>query len=380
MACLIAIAFCSIVAPAGAQDLATLPANAWVELQYATRQPDDPEEAGQWISAGWNKIVYDPDGKRVLFYDRWHDKRHGGVTIYGNCLFAFDPATATLAPVRLDNWGKTDTATGGYRTVPLAENEAEPTPASRHVYHAFDYVPELKSAFICNGANQTVVRAGKLVGHDECDGAWRLDLGANAWTRIESPIYPPNTLDDAMAWCPDIESLVYTGAKGQLWILNVNHGRWRKAMHSPPPRTAFGRTICYDPSNKRMLLVGGGQLDAWQKGEAREFRELFAFDPVTETVEPLAEGPTAFYESQLAYDSKRGVFVTVAVFNDREQSSGMFSYDPRQNIWGQIRPVNDIPPHSSWHGWMKLCYAADYDCFIGTIREKIFAFRLDPAR
>ena len=128
-----------------------------------------------------------------------------------------------------------------------------------------------------------------------------------------------------------------------------------------------------------MLLIGGGRLDGWQKGKALEFRELYAFDPRAETVERLADGPTAFYQSQLAFDSKREVFVTVAVFNKKEQPSGMFSYDPKKNSWREIKPSNAIPPHTSWHGWMKLCYAADYQCFIGMIRDQIYAFRYAPA-
>ncbi len=375
---LLTLLLATLVATSHAQELAKLPANSWTELKYTTVQPADLSEKGQWVSAGWNKIAYDPDHKRVLFYDRWHDKKHGGTTIYGNCLFAFDPAKATLSPVKIDNWAKIDTKTGGYRTVALAENGKEPTPVSRHVYHAFDYVPELKSVFICNGANQTVMKAEKLVGHDECDNAWRLDLKTNTWAPIPSKPYPVNHLDDAMAYCPDIKSLVYSGNNGQIWILDLSKGEWRKAKQSPPQRTSFGRTICYDPSKKRMLLIGGGRLDAWQKGEAREFRELFGFDPKTETIEKLAEGPTAFYESQLAYDSKREIFVTVAVFSKKEQPSGMFSYDPKKNTWSEIRPANAIPPHTSWHGWMKLCYAGDADCLIGMIRDKIFAFRCAP--
>lgn len=352
------IVFLSAAPVCAAQDLAKLPPNTWVEIKYTTVQPADPNEKGHWVSAGWNKIVYDPDGKRVLFYDRWYDKKHGGVTIYGNCLFAFDPAHARLTPVKIDHWKKIDTKTGGYRTVPLPENDKEPTPASRHVYHAFDYVPELRSVFLCNGANQTVLKNDKLVGHDACDGAWRLDLKTSRWTRIESQSYPPNHLDDAMAYCPAIKSLVYSGSNGQLWILDPAQGGWRKARQSPPPRTAFGRTICYDPTKQRLLLLGGGRLDAWQKGKAPEFRELYAFDPKAETVERLADGPTAFYEAQLAYDSKRAVFVTVAVFNKKEQPSGMFSYDPKTDNWSEIKPANALPPHTSWHGWMKLCYAA----------------------
>ncbi len=363
-----------------AQELAKLPANTWVELKYTTVQPADPAEKGNWVPVGWNKIVYDSQGKRVLFYDRWYDKKHGGTTIYGNCLFAFDPANARLTPVKIDNWQKVATKTGGYRTIVLPENDKEPTPVSRHVYHAFDYVPELQAVFICNGANQTVMKDDKHVAHDECDGAWRLDLKTNHWTRFGTGPAPRNRLDETMAYCPDTQAMIYSGGDGQVWILDLAKSAWRKAKQSPPLRTAFGRTICYDPTKKRMLLIGGGRLDAWQKGEALEFRELFAFDPRTETIEQLAAGPTAFYESQLAYDSKRELFVTVAVFNKKEQPSGMFGYDPKKNAWHEIKPANAIPPHTGWHGWMKLCYAADHDCFIGILRDRVYAYRPEPAK
>jgi hypothetical protein len=97
----------------GAADLADLPANTWVEIKYTTEQPAGAKDKGAFARQGWNKIVYDPDGKRVLFYDRWLDKEHGGQTIYGNCLFAFDPAAAVLKPVKIDNWTKIDTKEGG---------------------------------------------------------------------------------------------------------------------------------------------------------------------------------------------------------------------------------------------------------------------------
>src|SRR2546423_1692513 len=100
------LALLGITSIGSAQDLAKLPANTWMEIKYTTVQPPDASEKGHWVSAGWNKIVYDADGKRVLFYDRWHDKKHGGTTIYGNCLFAFDPATARLTPLKIDNWTK----------------------------------------------------------------------------------------------------------------------------------------------------------------------------------------------------------------------------------------------------------------------------------
>jgi hypothetical protein len=364
-----------------AADLADLTPNTWVEIKYTTEQPPDAKEKGEFARQGWNKIVYDPDGKRVLFYDRWVDKKHGGQTIYGNCLFALDPASAKLAPVKVDNWTRTDTKEGGYRTLALPENDDEPTPCPRHVYHAFEYVPDLKAVFLCNGANQTALRKdGKLVGHDLCDGTWRLDLETNKWTRIDSDECPPNRLDDAMAYCPDTKSLIYAGNGRQLWVFDPAKGQWRKAKHSPPPRTAFGQTIFYDPPRKRMLIAGGGPLDGWKKGEALEFRELYAFDPKTEEVEKLAECPTAFYATHLAYDRKRELFFAVAVFDKKEQPSGMFCYDPKKDAWHEVKPANAIPPHNNWFGWMQLCYDSQDDCLIGKVNDKFYAFRYAPPK
>jgi hypothetical protein len=362
-------------------DLERLPANTWVEIAYSTEQPADPAHKGRFARQGWNKLVYDPDGRRVLLYDRWVDKKHGGVTIYGNCLFAFDPAAARLTPLKIDNWTKKDTPKGGYRTLALPENDDEPTPCPRHVYHAFEYVPELKAVFLCNGANQSALREdGQLVGHDLCDGLWRLDLKTRKWSRIEARDCPPNRLDDAMAWCPDTRSLVYAGYNRQLWIFDVEKRQWRKARTSPPARPAFGQEIVYDPSRRRMLIAGGGALDAWKKGKASEFRELFAFDPKTETLRRLADAPTALYASHLAYDPEHEVFVTVAVFQDKEQPSGMFAYDPKKDVWSEIRPANAIPPHNNWFGWMQLCYDAKHRCFIGKVNERFFAFRYVPGK
>src|SRR4051812_28839507 len=146
------------VPPGRAADLAGLPPNTWVEITYTTEQPSDkPDEKGSFRPVGWNKIVYDPNGKRVLFYDRWVDQKHGGLTIYGNCLFALDPAAGRLTPVKIDNWTVTRPKAGGYRTLALPENDEEPTPCPRHVYHALAYAPDLKALFICNGANQTAL-------------------------------------------------------------------------------------------------------------------------------------------------------------------------------------------------------------------------------
>jgi hypothetical protein len=364
-----------------AADLTNLPANTFVEIPCETVQPADPAQKGRFARQGWNKVVYDTAGKRVLFYDRWVDGPHGGQTIYGNCLFALDPAAGTLTPVKVDHWTKTEPKGGGYRTVALPANDTEPTPCPRHVYHAFEVVPDLNAVYLANGANQTVVdRAGKLIGHDECDGTWRLDLKTNRWAKIESTECPRNRLDEAMCYAPDAKALVYAGADGQVWLLDLTAGQWRKAKASPPARTAMGRTAFYDPTHKRVLLVGGGRLDAWQEGEAKEFREVYGFEPKAETVERLADAPTALYSAHLAFNANQKVFLTAAVFDKHEQPSGMFAYDPATDNWSEVKPANAIPPHKTWMGWIQMCYAPDHDCLICKVNERFFAFRYAPPK
>ncbi len=381
MRCSFLVAILLIAATCRAGDLTDLPPNTWVEIKYTTEQLPNSKDKGQFTRQGWNKIVYDPEGKRVLFYDRWVDKKHGGNTIYGNCLFGLDTGKATITPLKVDNWMKIDTKEGGYRTTALPENVDEPTPSSRHVYHAFEFVPDLNAVFLCNGANQSVVnKDGKLVGHDECDGTWRLDLKTNKWSKIESDKCPPNRLDDAMAYCPDTKSIIYAGNGRQLWILDLAKGQWRKAKQSPPSRTAFGESIWYDPTQKRMLIAGGGQLDAWKKEKAPEFQELYAFDPKTETVQRLADAPTALYAAHLAYDQKNKVFVTVVAFDKGEHPSGMFAYDPKKDAWHEIDHTNAIPPHRNWFGWMQTCYDIQHECVIGKVNDKFYAFRYVPSK
>jgi hypothetical protein len=129
-----------------------------------------------------------------------------------------------------------------------------------------------------------------------------------------------------------------------------------------------------------MLVAGGGALDAWMKGKAPEFRELYSFDPRTEEVRRLADCPTAFYATHLGYDSKRQLFVAAVVFNKEEQPSGMFCYDPNKDAWHEIKPANPIPAHRGWFGWTKLCYDSQHDCSIGMIGDKFYAFRYVPPK
>jgi hypothetical protein len=224
-------------------------------------------------------------------------------------------------------------------------------------------------------ANQTALRKdGRLVVHDLCDGTWRLDLRTRKWARIISAQYPPNLLDDAMAYWPDIRSLVYAGNGRQLWILDLE-GSVAQGEREPTPAPGVRADDLLRPVEKMHADPGRRPTGRLAEREGTEFRELYAFDPRTEKVQKLAAGPTAFYESHLAYDRKRALFVAVAVFAKKEQPSGKFCYDPNKNAWHEIKPTNAILPHNTWFGWMQLCYDSHHDCLIGKVNERFFAFR-----
>ncbi len=389
MACVVAVmASPCLAADLPPVDLAKLPANTWVPLGYTTEQLPRPAAAdetsaadpGAWGTAGWNKLVYDPDGRRVLFYDRWLDKQHGGGTIYGNCLFAFDAARQVVRPLKVDHW-TVQRNPNSYWTVALPENAVEPTPCPRHVYQAFDYVGEEKSIFIANGANGTAAVGGKLVWEKECENTWRLDLAGMAWSRLPTETFPTNDLDAAMAWCPDIHSIVYTG-KGKLWLFDLATRRWRKAKHDVPTGGG-GQTIFYDPPRKRLLIAGGVTTDPSVAVPNRKQRDpscdkLYALDPASETITRLADCPTALCAASLAYDPRHDVFVTAVTIHFPEDGlpSGTFLYDPKQDRWQTIAGATPAPDPKYWAGWMRLCYDAANDCFIGLlIYDRWYALR-----
>jgi hypothetical protein len=361
----------------GAVDLTKLPPNTWVAIKPIIEQPDDESEKGRWMNVGWNKLVYDPTGKRVLYYDRWFDQKHGGYTIYGNCLFAFDPASAKLTPITIDHWARVAAEKGGYRTKALPENDKVPTPCSRHVYHGFEYVPELNAVFLCNGANQGAISLqGELLGHQLCSDTWFFDLARKQWTRLASREHPPNRLEDGMAWCPATKTMVYVG-HGKIWLLDPPSGQWRQAKNHLP-RDHMGMTVFYDPPRQRMLLVGGGTYNKWQT-KAGGFNTCYAFDPRAETVTKLADCPTALCRGALAYDRKRDRFLTAVALKGKgvEQPSGMFAYEPKSDTWHSIEPTNPMPMAN---GWMPVCYDAVHDCLIGMVETTFYAFRYQAAK
>jgi hypothetical protein len=141
----------------------------------------------------------------------------------------------------------------------------------------------------------------------------------------------------------------------------------------------MGMTVFHDAPRKRMLLVGGGSYGKWQTA-AGGFNTVYAFDPKTEEVTRLADCPTALCRGALAHDTKRDLFLAVAILrgDDVQQPSGMFAYDPKKDAWREVKPANALPEVKSNSFWMPLCYDSSRDCFIGMVGTTFWAFRHVP--
>jgi hypothetical protein len=357
-----------------AADLTNIAPNTWVPIKYTVDQlaGAKADEQGTWGPQGWNRLVYDSVGKRALLYDRWQDKKHGGWTIYGNCLFGFDPATGKVTPLKVDNWTKID-KDGGYRTPELPENAQEPTPAPRHVLDAFEFVPELNALFLCNGLNQTAMKDGKLIGSDLLQDTWRLDLEKKTWTQIKSAQHPRISASSAMSYCPDIKAMVYVSER-KVWILDLASGQWRQSK-AAVPTGGFGQTVSYDPPRKRMLIKGGitAAFDVTPpEGGYKDTccQKMYAFDPKTEAVAALADCPTPQWFAPPSYDSKRDIMVVANVMKDwgkdkpKQYPSGVFSYDPKKDAWAEVKTANPTPSCNAWTGWLLMCYDSERDCHL----------------
>ncbi|MFO7900105.1 MAG: kelch repeat-containing protein, partial [Planctomycetota bacterium] len=194
-----------------------MPLNRWIKVEpkYV-----GPPEGGRHRPAGWNKLVYDSVGKRMLYMDRWSTAVHGH-SIYANAVMAFDVAANTVTCLKLTNWKRQDTAKGGYRTVPLPANKEEPTPCDRHPYGNLAFVPDRNSLYLSTGANRSALR-GSIRGQTVTRDTWRYDIDRKKWIEIdETTVKPPGGLEDAMAYDAAHKVIVRICRGRATWLLDV---------------------------------------------------------------------------------------------------------------------------------------------------------------
>jgi hypothetical protein len=294
-----------------------------------------PPGGGQHWPSGWNTLVYDCHSRRVLDVDRWYDPAHG-VSIYANAVVSFDAGTGAAELVKISNWRVEPTESGGYMTVEMPENAADPTPVDRHPYRAVATVPSEGALYLTNGANQTAPGS-----HDAAQNTWRLDLAERRWSLVASDLHPLNMLDDCMTYDEAMDELVYIGhtgaAESRTWRMPLGTGQWTEALPAPAPNTQGGGTIVYDPVRTRSLFFGG--YIAYGVPEPA----LWSYDAASNAWSRLADAPLAAYAPGFAYDPVHDVFVA-SVSASADAPNRVLVYDPTLDSWTDAGPPGTEGP------------------------------------
>ncbi|MFW6151976.1 MAG: kelch repeat-containing protein [Verrucomicrobiota bacterium] len=335
-------------------DLDNLPVNRWIRVKPTYLPAPD---GGKHLPSGWNKLVYDPVGKRAVYMDRWKDDLRNK-SIYANAVMAFDVVSNVVECVKLTNWKRQSLKGGGYRTVPLPQNAKEPTPCDRHPYGNMAFVPYQQALYLSAGANRTAYADGRR-GHSICRDTWRLDMATQRWKLIGSEKNPPQKLEDVMAYDAAnkvIVALVRGGA--QTWLLDVETGQWRNALAKNNPHCGMGAAMCYDAKRERVMVIGG----AGKKGSAwnEPHREVYAYSVEDNTWTRLADVPVPVRAMGAAYDTRRD---KVLVHAGRGKNPFFFGfYCPEKDTWQPLDLPEDAPlPTPAWH---TLTYDTANDVFI----------------
>ncbi|MFO7900543.1 MAG: hypothetical protein R6V58_15965 [Planctomycetota bacterium] len=331
-----------------------LPLNTWVRVEPKYVRPP---EGGRHRPAGWNKLVYDPVGERMLYMDRWSTRTRGH-SIYANAVMAFDVAANTVTCLKLTNWKRQDTAKGGYRTVPLPANKEEPTPCDRHPYGNLAFVPDRNSLYLSTGANRSALR-GNLRGQSVTRDTWRYDCAEAKWVQIdESKTKPPGGLEDAMAYDAAHKVIVRICRGRATWLLDVETDRWRDAKAKDNPGSGMGAAMCYDSKRERVMVFGGGGKHgaAWNTPHP----ECYAYSVPRNAWIRLADAPVPVRSMGAAYDAKRDV---VLVHTGRGRYPYFFGfYDPAKDEWRRLDlPADAKRPVPRWH---TLAYDVAHDVYV----------------
>ena len=331
-----------------------MPTNRWIRVRPRYVPPPG---GGKHVPQHWNKLVYDPVGKRCVYMDRWSDDVRGN-TIYANAVMTFDVKANLVTCIKLTNWKRQSRKKGGYSTVPMPENEKDPTPCDRHPYGNLAFVPHQNAVYLSRGANRSA-RDGDKKGHRISSDTWRLTLKTAEWSKVdESKAKPPGGHEDVMAYDAKNRVIVRICRGQATWLLDVDKGTWRDAETENNPQSGMGAAMCYDDKRSLVYVFGG----AGKNGQAwnTPHPECYAYSVIENTWKRLADAPVPVRAMGAAYDSKRDV---VMIHAGRKKNPYFFGfYDPAGNQWLRLElPDNAPKPVPSWH---TLTYDAANDVYV----------------
>jgi len=344
----------------------SIKSNQWVK-QAAPLQGALLNFTGTFEARGWNHMLYDPVGKRMVLYDGYIDATRP-TSIYANALWTYDPLANRLSLEAVSNWARQNGV-----TVPLAQNITDPTPYDRHSYSCIALVPEKNRLYLWGGANNSV--ASNYLGD-----TWVYDFGTRKWREIAAVTHPFTVFEQVMTYDPGTHQLVVAGGAdaayhsgNQAWLFNVDTETWQMASTPGAPPARMSQSMVFDPVRRVSWMFGGGTYP-------NAGNELWSFDAAARTwlkIIPQGAVPPPRRFAAMAYDSRHDVVLLWGgMRDDATRFNDTWIFRPSTRRWTLLSPAVAVP--SDAYNAEDLAYDPDNDVFVLHQGNDFWLFRYAP--
>jgi hypothetical protein len=344
----------------------SIPSNQWVK-QSTPSVAKLGGFTGTFQARGWNHMLYDPVGRRMVLYDGYLDGARP-YSIYANAIWTYEPVGNRLSLQKVSNWARLNG-----RTAALAANATDPTPFDRHSYSCVAVVPEKNRLYMWGGANSSV-------GNDYVGDTWTFDFVTRKWRQIPTPTHPFNIFEQTMTYDPTTNRLVLFGGASRAygngdaaWLFNLDTETWEAMPTTGAATQRMSQSMVYDPIRRVSWVFGGGAYP-------NPGNELWSFNASTRAwrrVTPSGTVPAPRRFGAVAYDSRHDVVMLWGgIYDDNSRYNDTWIFRPTTQQWVQLSPATSPP--SPILNAEDLAYDPENDVFVLHQDGDFWLFRYAP--
>ncbi|HET7497271.1 MAG TPA: kelch repeat-containing protein [Candidatus Eisenbacteria bacterium] len=352
-----------LVVSGEAEAALSIPSNTWVK-QPTPSQVGLSGFSGQFQARGWNRMMYDPLGKRTILFDGYMDASRP-YTIYANALWTYDVLANRLSLEKVNNWARLNGI-----TTPLPANTTDPTPFDRHSYACIAFVPEKNEVVMWGGANSSI-------SNDYIGDTWIYSFATRAWREVTAATHPFNVFEQTATYDPNTHRfVVFGGATSSYgsgtsaWLFDVNSELWEQASTPSTPPARMSQSMVYDSMRRVSYVFGGGTV------YPNPGNEMWTFDAsarVWSQVSPQNSPPSVRRFAAMAYDTKHDLVMLWGGTNNTTALTDTWIYRPSTRQWQQLFPPAS-PPNLDMSN-EDLIYDPDNDVFMLHMNGDFWLYR-----
>jgi hypothetical protein len=341
----------------------SIPSNTWVKQPTPT-QVGLSGFSGQFQARGWNRMMYDPVGKRTILFDGYMDASRP-YNIYANALWTYDVLANRLSLEKVSNWARINGI-----TTALPANTTDPTPFDRHSYACIAFVPEKNEVVMWGGANSSIP-------NDYVGDTWVYSFATKAWRQVTATTHPFNVFEQTSTYDPNTHRfVVFGGATSSYgsgtsaWLFDVNSELWEQATTASTPAARMSQSMVYDSMRRVSYVFGGGTV------YPNPGNEMWTFDAsarVWSQVSPQNSPPSVRRFAAMAYDTKHDLVMLWGGTNNTTALTDTWLYRPSTRQWQQLFPPAS-PPNLDMSN-EDLIYDPDNDVFMLHMNGDFWLYR-----